>query len=285
MADRTNWDRERTRDRVRESGRENWGRGRDDWREEDREREFQYAGGEERNRDWDLEADQRRYEGYRGPEGRWQEGPPRGWRETRWQDERGYRGGPENRGYENIRDYDEARRYEGARYAHYGRPGYGDYGPGAFTRQFRSGTELYGAGQRGYGTTWGGYGGAYSGYVGGVSGLSGGIGQYSEPGSHVGRGPKGYQRSDERIREDVCERLTQHPHIDAREIEIQVKSGEVYLTGSVESREEKHIAEDVAESISGVRDVHNQLRATGMLARQSGETSRAEMASATPRMK
>ena len=48
---------------------------------------------------------------------------------------------------------------------------------------------------------------------------------------------RGYQRSDDRIREDVCERLTQHPEINAEEIEIQVKGGEVTLTGTVERRE------------------------------------------------
>jgi hypothetical protein len=269
MADRMNWERERMRDRSRESNRENLGRGREDWRDQDRERDFQYSGEDTRNRDWEFEANQRRYEGYRG-------------QEAQWQEDRGYRGTPGNRDYESGRGYDESRGYgyEGSRSAPpYGRAGHGDYGPGAFTRQFRGGTELYGTGQRGYGTTWGG---AVGGYSGGAGGLSGGIGTYSEPGRYVGRGPKGYQRSDERIREDICERLTQHPYIDAAEIEIQVRSGEVYLTGSVESRDEKRMAEDVADSVSGVKDVHNQLR-TGQLvsARQGSEASRPEMVGST----
>ena len=41
-----------------------------------------------------------------------------------------------------------------------------------------------------------------------------------------------------------------------------MKSGEVMLRGSVTSREQKRRAEDVAERISGVRDVTNQLRVT-----------------------
>jgi len=45
----------------------------------------------------------------------------------------------------------------------------------------------------------------------------------AQRGPHAGRGPKGYQRSDERIREDVCDRLTEHPAIDASEIEVEVK--------------------------------------------------------------
>lgn len=79
-------------------------------------------------------------------------------------------------------------------------------------------------------------------------------------GTQRGRGPKGYVRSDERIREDVCDVLADHPWIDASEIEVQVKGGEVFLSGSVPSREEKRLAEDVIESISGVKEVSNQLR-------------------------
>ena len=78
----------------------------------------------------------------------------------------------------------------------------------------------------------------------------------------VGRGPKGYQRSDDRIREEVCDCMTEDPMLDASEIEVAVRQGEVTLCGSVTSREQKRRAEDVAERISGVRDVTNQLRVT-----------------------
>jgi DNA replicative helicase MCM subunit Mcm2 (Cdc46/Mcm family) len=43
-------------------------------------------------------------------------------------------------------------------------------------------------------------------------------------------------------------------------IEVAVTGGEVTLTGTVESRRMKRHAEDLAESVRGVRDVHNQLR-------------------------
>ena len=78
----------------------------------------------------------------------------------------------------------------------------------------------------------------------------------------VGRGPKGYQRSDDRIREEICDCMTEDPRLDASEIEVDVRQGEVMLTGSVTSRDQKRRAEDVAERISGVRDVTNQLRVT-----------------------
>jgi osmotically-inducible protein OsmY len=75
-----------------------------------------------------------------------------------------------------------------------------------------------------------------------------------------GRGPKNYTRSDDRIREDVNDRLSDDPFVDASEIEVQVSGCEVTLSGTVDSREAKRRAEDIAERISGVRHVQNNLR-------------------------
>jgi hypothetical protein len=80
--------------------------------------------------------------------------------------------------------------------------------------------------------------------------------------SYRGRGPKNYQRSDERIREDVCERLAMDDDIDASEIEINVAEGVVTLNGSVNERHAKRMAEDVCENVRGVKDVQNNLRVT-----------------------
>ena len=77
---------------------------------------------------------------------------------------------------------------------------------------------------------------------------------------HRGRGPRGYTRSDERIREDVCDRLSQDPRVDATDVDVKVSSGEVSLTGHVDSRMARRRAEDCAETISGVRHVQNNLR-------------------------
>src|SRR5215510_13138458 len=79
-------------------------------------------------------------------------------------------------------------------------------------------------------------------------------------GLYAGRGPRGYRRSDERIHEDVNDRLTDDWYIDASDIEVSVNNGMVTLSGRVNSREEKRRAEDFAESVSGVTDVSNQLR-------------------------
>jgi osmotically-inducible protein OsmY len=77
---------------------------------------------------------------------------------------------------------------------------------------------------------------------------------------HRGRGPKDYRRSDERVREDVCERLMEDEWLDASNIEVTVAECEVTLNGSVNSREEKRRAEDLAEQVFAVKDVVNRLR-------------------------
>lgn len=163
-----------------------------------------------------------------------------GWNEPGWRSEPYWRGG----------------RYgppgEGGRYG-YGNPGWrgrdyfaneyrGWYGtprwPGAAEPgEYHPGTSRW---DRGYGSEYG----------------RGELGR----GSLAGRGPRGYRRSDERIEEDVNERLTRHPGIDATDIEVRVNHGEVTLTGTVRDRQAKRMAEDAAEAVSGVIDVHNQLR-------------------------
>lgn len=77
---------------------------------------------------------------------------------------------------------------------------------------------------------------------------------------HRGRGPKGYQRSDARIEEDIHDRLTDDRLVDARDITISVKDREITLDGTVDSRRAKRRAEDCAESVSGVTHVQNNLR-------------------------
>jgi hypothetical protein len=79
-------------------------------------------------------------------------------------------------------------------------------------------------------------------------------------GRYRGVGPKGYVRSDERIREIVCDDLMDDPWLDASRIEVTVKDGEVTLQGSVDSRDAKRLAEDLVERAGGVKQVQNNLR-------------------------
>lgn len=78
--------------------------------------------------------------------------------------------------------------------------------------------------------------------------------------SHRGKGPKAYRRSDDRIREDISDRLADDDRVDASEIEINVQDAEVTLTGTVDNREAKRRAEDIAEMVSGVQHVQNNIR-------------------------
>lgn len=102
-------------------------------------------------------------------------------------------------------------------------------------------------------------------YAGGYSGatsnqtnpaMAGGYGA----GSFAGRGPRNYQRSDDRVREDVNERLTADPRVDASDIDVRVQSGEVILSGTVDDRRTRRLAEEIIEDLPGVRDVRNELR-------------------------
>jgi len=84
--------------------------------------------------------------------------------------------------------------------------------------------------------------------------------EYDRQQSYRGKGPKNYSRSDDRIKEDINDRLSDDPWIDATEIDVSVTNGEVVLTGTVSERGEKRRAEDVAEMVSGVKHVENRLR-------------------------
>lgn len=82
----------------------------------------------------------------------------------------------------------------------------------------------------------------------------------SYTGGYRGKGPSDYRRSEDRIREDICDRLTDDDRVDASNISVKIEDDAVVLSGTVASREEKRRAEDLVESVSGVRNVENRLR-------------------------
>jgi CBS domain-containing protein len=163
-------------------------------------------------------------------------GPGRHWADEAWSDaswsERDRGGGGERAGYTGP---SETGWRSGAGYG----SGYGSgYGAGA----------VAGGDDRGSPSRWGS-GGAV-GWGGGMTGAAQGR----------NRGPKGWQRSDERIHDDVCERLSAERDVDPSEVTVQVSAGTVTLTGSVSDRVMKYRIEDVVDGCSGVRDVDNRLR-------------------------
>jgi hypothetical protein len=81
-------------------------------------------------------------------------------------------------------------------------------------------------------------------------------------------GPKNYTRTDERIREELCERLAHQSGLDVSEVDVTVMGSIVTLTGSVDNRRIKYEVEDIADDTFGVTDVINKLhiRPYGVLA-------------------
>ena len=106
------------------------------------------------------------------------------------------------------------------------------------------------------------------------AGFEGGSYWRPEPGierqSFRGRGPKGYARSDERLKEMICERLTEDGQIDASDISVEVSNCEVTLSGSVPDRQTKFRAEELVERCGAVKDIRNELRVERLAGAQQG---------------
>jgi hypothetical protein len=73
-------------------------------------------------------------------------------------------------------------------------------------------------------------------------------------------GPKGYQRSDERLREDISERLMEARYIDSSDVTVEVSGAKVVLEGTVPERRMKHAIEDLVDACPGVQDIENRIR-------------------------
>ncbi len=78
--------------------------------------------------------------------------------------------------------------------------------------------------------------------------------------TRVGTGPLGRRRSDDALAAEIHEILTQDPELDTIDIEVEVAGGAVTLTGTVDSGDARMLAEELVESLTGVREVHNRLR-------------------------
>lgn len=192
---------------------------------------------------------------------------------------RGYGGGGRNRGMFRGQGGYEGERYSGGSRDHgdYGREAFGAGTPG----RYRGDLGGYGGGYGGQGYESHPYGGrgyssqGYGAEYGRFAQSQYGDARSGEMGQHRGRGPKNYTRSDERIEEDVNDRLSDDSWIDASEVEVTVDGGEVTLSGTVQTRQDKHRAEDLAEQCSGVKNVQNNLRVQSPQAGDQGSASRA----------
>jgi osmotically-inducible protein OsmY len=248
------------------------------------------SAGYQRGRS-DYGQDQSRYGEGRFDEGnRWSEGARGseygGIAPLRWNEDEGNRGsyfatgnyvdpGDPNRGLSSdfYRAREQQMRYgTGARgstrsdFSNYGNADYGSQSSYGRNQQRPSRSEYQrGGGSSGYGTQQGGS--VNTGAWDRSGTYTSDYGSYVRSQSFRGRGPQGYQRSDERLKEIICERLTDDPAIDASNITIEVTGQIVKLTGTVDDRSTKYEVEELIESCGGVKDIDNQLRV------QSGQSS------------
>jgi osmotically-inducible protein OsmY len=267
-------------------------------RREFRGEDEDYQGGRQRSERGDFDRSRREEREFGGfddrpwarpeefePEGarRWREGEGARFggesqRRTEFGREsgRGPRYGGERFGAEEMFGQERGQGYSGSGSAQSGSPtqGWGGY-RGRRENQsdysiFQG--EQYGMGSRGQegqggrGSMYGGdgsHGGAPWSGAGGYGGSSQQGGSPWRSGSEQGfrgKGPKGFTRSDERLKEVICESLTDDNDVDASEISVDVKDGKVTLTGTVSERRQKYLIEESVEETGGVKEVDNQLR-------------------------
>jgi hypothetical protein len=180
------------------------------------------------------------------------------WRGEQWRDDRSVSGnGPGYSGYGASGGFDQSTGFD--QRMGYDRYGHGGPGHERGDRGFEAGPGRHEEPQQSYGMRGSQDGQGYRGSQDSARGAH----THRGTGPHRGKGPMGYQRSDERIRELVCEALADDDLIDASQIHVTVKDGEVTLSGTVDDRRTKREAEDCVASVTGVRDVQVQLKVKG----------------------
>lgn len=226
---------------------------------------------------------------------------------------------PRSSGYGREREYGQGRQYaqgressqsQGRDYRGYGAgpreyasPGQGEgehgYGSGRDYRGYEGGEAGRRAGmrhwERGFGEGYGlssGYADeqAYGSRYGSDDDTGAGRSLHEGARSYRGMGPKSYTRSDERVLEDVNERLTEDHLLDASDITVRCVAGVITLEGTVAERWMKHRAEDLVDASSGVKQVDNRIQVKSQYGRASERSasstestqSRTRQGTATP---
>jgi osmotically-inducible protein OsmY len=84
------------------------------------------------------------------------------------------------------------------------------------------------------------------------------------------RGPRGWRRPDDRILDELCERIARSG-VDARDVEVRAQDGEVFLQGTVENVAELATLLDLPDLVVGVRAIHADLHLERRLRRAAGD--------------
>ena len=98
-------------------------------------------------------------------------------------------------------------------------------------------------------------------------------GQFAGMAEGVGAGPareahlpsrrrmaRAYRRTDERVRDDICERLFHSSAVDTADVSVEVRDGVVIFEGTVPHRGMRYALEDIAAQCMGVVDIENRVR-------------------------
>ncbi|HYG01427.1 MAG TPA: BON domain-containing protein [Chryseosolibacter sp.] len=74
------------------------------------------------------------------------------------------------------------------------------------------------------------------------------------------RGPEGYRRSDQRIREVITDLLTSEDDLDTSDFEVRVNEASVTLQGYIPDDASRRRINEVIERVPGIRKVNDELR-------------------------
>jgi len=173
--------------------------------------------------------------------------------------------GSERGANDRARDEYDRSKFEGRNYN-----GGGNFGGGNYGSDYNRSRENFGRGERGW---WDRTSDEVSSWFGDEDAERRRERDKQQSDQHRGKGPKGYSRSDDRIKEDINDRLSDDVFIDASDIEVSVSKGEVTLSGTVETRSSKRRAEDIAEGVSGVKNVENRIRLASSQRTESSTSS------------
>jgi osmotically-inducible protein OsmY len=77
--------------------------------------------------------------------------------------------------------------------------------------------------------------------------------------THAGKGPRGWTLRDDRLIEEVSDRLMDDRLLDARDVEVSANAGVVTLSGEVPGSSDVAHAEMLTRRTPGVIDVINRL--------------------------
>jgi osmotically-inducible protein OsmY len=77
---------------------------------------------------------------------------------------------------------------------------------------------------------------------------------------YEGSGSIQRQRADGIVTSDICARIATHDALDPSDVRVRTQHGVVTLSGVVDTRHDRRVAEQIVREVPGVKDVLNQLR-------------------------